>query len=133
MATIEEQRAELQARHNKETIARAAAILAERGCRYKIVEPDGTEHVNAFNEKSRAVREFNFVRDTDYIKVIAEIPDNGSDIIIVPENMRAEREYIWRLRSTVVARCTKVWGKGAFAVEVQKDKSSIHIKRIFRG
>jgi len=130
MATHEELRAQLQARHDKDVIAKAVAVLEARGCKYSITEPDGDHHTNIVaDEKPPRVMVNDFVADTNYIEILSKIEKGQSDIVIVPEAKVSDHKYVENLRASVVGRCRRDWGEKTFKVEIGEGRNCINVMR----
>ena len=130
MATPEELRAQLQARHDKDVIAKAVAALAERGCSYRVIESDGSEHTNIKVVEKAAKKMVNkFTEETKYRDVIANIKPGGSDIVMAPDGRQGDKPYVESMRSSVYNYCKKLWGDKTFKIEIGNGHTHLNIRR----
>lgn len=129
MATQEELQAQLQARHDKDTIARAIAALDARGCKYRVLESDGSEHTNIVKPEAQArVRVHDFKRDYNYIERIKAMKPGDVAVFMIEPKHIGDMSAIHNLRSSISHSCKVKWGKGNFKVEIAKDRTHIDVK-----
>jgi hypothetical protein len=110
----------------KDIIARYARHLANFGCKFKIIEEDGTEHgeLVVMPEKPSSPR-IQVLKQVDYKTPMAAMKPGDVINLTAPEDMPVES-----LRSCISGHGTNHYGAGVFTTTVDKAANSVLVLRL---
>ena len=109
----------------KETIAKHARILANLGCKFKIIEADGTEHGDLVLAKAQAAPRVAVLSRVDYKTPLASMDIGDVVSIAAPSDMPVES-----LRSSMAAFANNKFGIGAITTTIDRPNNAVLALRV---
>ena len=111
----------------KETIAKHIRILGNLGCKFKVIEEDGTEHgelVAVVPTKPKKPRN-PVLKRVDYKAMMADMKPGDVINIKAPEDLPLES-----LRSSISGHGCELYGAGAFATTLDRATHAVLVLRV---
>lgn len=111
----------------KETIAKHIRILANLGCKFKVIEEDGTEHgelVAVVPTKPKKPKT-PVLKRVSYTSIMAGMKPGDVISIKAPEDMPLES-----LRSSISGHGSNHYGPGVFTSTVDKEAHAVLVLRV---
>jgi hypothetical protein len=111
----------------KDTIVKHIRILANLGCKFKVIEEDGTEHgelVVAQPKRQNAARAV-VLKRIDYKTIIAGMKPGDVEVMVPPEGIE-----LITLQGTVSAHCSLAYGAGKFTTSMNRKSNSLEVLKL---
>lgn len=110
----------------KDTIAKHVRILANLGCKFKVIEADGTEHgeLVVAPEKTRSAR-ISVLKCVDYKTPMLAMKPGDVISLTAPADMPLES-----LRSSIAGFATTEFGIGVITTTLDRENNAVLVLRL---